>query len=201
MSVSETGSGPETGSDEELAALAAGGSRAAFEELVEHYGGSVLAVLEKRLGDHHEALDLAQEAWVSVFRSLAGFRPALGSFRAWLFSIVLNAARDEGRRRGRARIVYLDEFRGEEEGADDPTDASADKAATLAALTAVAEPFRTAVFLVDGMGFSYEDAAQSLACAIGTVKSRVNRGRLAFRDHWTRLSGESVSEATAGGTS
>ena len=55
------------GSDEELARRVAGGSRIAFEVLVERYGGAVLAVLEKRLGDHHAALDLAQESWVRVF--------------------------------------------------------------------------------------------------------------------------------------
>ena len=64
-----------------------------------------------------------------------------------------------------------------------------ERAAIAQAMGQVAEPFRTALGLVDVGGLSYEEAAQTLACAVGTVKSRVNRGRLLFRDHYVKLSG------------
>ncbi len=191
----------ETATDEDLAIRAASGSRGAFEELVERWAGPVLAVLERRLADPHLALDLSQDVWVRVFRALAGFRPHAGirpggSFRSWLFSIALNAARDEGRRSERSPILYMEEFRGDVEGAD-PTEQAAERRAVEAALLELAEPFRTALALVDLVGLTYEEAADSLGCAVGTVKSRVNRGRLAFRDLWER----SGVEMRAGGSS
>ncbi len=186
--------------DEALAAAAKEGCRASFEELVERYGGRVHALLERRLGDAHQALDVSQEVWVRVFRGLAGFRPEAGfrggasfrpgaSFRSWLFGIALNAARDEGRRRGRAPLLYLDAFRAEL-AAGDPADERAERRAVEAALLGVAEPFRTALVLIDVEGLSYEEAARALACAPGTVKSRVSRGRAAFRERWERAGNE-----------
>lgn len=186
--------------DEALARQAADGLRPAFEQLVERYGGAVQAVLEKRLGDHHAALDLTQEAWVRVFRALDRFDPRQ-SFRSWLFAIVLNAARDERRRRERSQIVCLDDFR----SAATPDQAQAraaersdERAAIDVAVARVPDPFRTALVLVDLEGLSYEEAALSLRCAVGTVKSRVNRGRNVFRDQWIRVSGESASTRLAG---
>jgi RNA polymerase sigma-70 factor (ECF subfamily) len=186
-------------SDEDLAAAAAAGSRAAFERLVERWGGPVLAALERRVGDAHLALDLVQEVWVRVFRGLAGFRPrGASTFRSWLFGIALNAVRDEGRRQERARIVYIDEVR-EAAGAADPNRESEERAAVEAALLRVEEPYRTALVLVDLLGFSYDEAARSEACAVGTIKSRIHRGRLAFRDAWAPLDAD--LEVPAGGSS
>ncbi|MFT5287854.1 MAG: RNA polymerase sigma-70 factor (ECF subfamily) [Planctomycetota bacterium] len=167
-------------SDEALAAAAAQGSRAAFEELVDRFGGSVIALIERRIGDHHTAMDLAQEAWVRIFRALALF-DANRSFRSWLFSIVLNVARDEGRRRERNRVISPDEFRDSLEVADS-SERLADRDLINDSLGQVVEPLRTAMVLVDVEGLSYEEASECLKCAVGTVKSRVNRGRLAIRD-------------------
>ncbi len=179
--------------DEGLAARAVAGSRSAFEELVLRYGGSVLALIKKRLTDEHQALDVAQEAWIRVFRALSSFDTER-SFRSWLFSIVINGTRDEGRRRGRDRIVYLDDFR--EEELSDCGQAGDERDAIDTALGRVAEPFRSALMLIDVEGLAYEEAAVSLGCAVGTVKSRTNRGRLLFRDQWLRLSNEGAAERT-----
>ena len=185
--------------DEALATEARSGSRAAFEELVSRHGGAVVALLERRCRDHHLALDLAQEAWVRVFRALPYF-DASRSFRPWLFSIALNAARDEGRRRKRSRIVSLDDYR-ESLPAKSSLDELDERALIDDSIAHVDEPFRTAILLVDVHGLSYDEAADSLGVAVGTIKSRVNRGRLAFRDHWLRLSGASTEELTLGGHS
>jgi len=184
-------------SDEALAAAAAQGSRAAFEELVERFGGSVVALIERRIGDHHTAMDLAQEAWVRTFRALSLY-DANRSFRSWLFSIVLNVARDEGRRRERNRVISLDDHR-DSLAVKDASEQMEDRDLIDDSLGQVSEPFRTAMVLVDIEGLNYEEAAECLGCAVGTVKSRVNRGRLAFRDSWLRQSGKQAQELNVRG--
>ncbi len=177
--------------DEFLAHEAAAGSRHAFEQLVERYGGRVLSVVERRFGDHHAALDLAQDAWVRVFRALPRFREG-SSFRSWLFAIVLNATRDEGRRRQRSPLVYVEALPQTEEPMKPIERVHIDDA-----IREVQEPYRTALILVDVEGLQYEDAAESLGCAVGTVKSRVHRGRLAFRDQWERMGGEKTTSGAS----
>lgn len=167
--------------DEGLALRAAAGRRDAFEALVFRYGAALLAVVERQAGDHHEALDLVQEVWLKVFRALPRYQPG-GSFRSWLFSIALNHGRDARRRRQRSRVVFIDEYRADAAPGGDPSGRAEEHAAIETALAAVPEPFRTALLLVDVTGLSYEEAAASLDCAVGTVKSRVSRGRFAFRD-------------------
>ncbi len=153
----------------------------------------MLSVIEKQVGDHHGAHDLAQEAWMRVFGALRAFRSD-AAFRPWLFAIVLNLVRDDQRRRVRHAIRF---HRAEPEPStdavaprrDDPSRCAAERDALETALASVPEPFRAALQLVDALGFNYDEAAASLACSIGTVRSRVHRGRLAFRDSYQRLVG------------
>lgn len=177
--------------DEELALAAQAGSRDAFEGLVRRFGATVQIVVEKQVGDAHQALDLTQEIWVKVFRALPRFRPQ-GSFRSWLFSIALNHVRDARRAKARARVVYLDDFRSPPPAPlrFDPRGRIEEHAAIEAALAEIPEPYRTAVLLVDVMDLTYDEVAATLDTRIGTVKSRVNRGRAAFRDSYLRISGE-----------
>ena len=176
-------------SDEDLARAAVGGSRRAFERLVDRLAGSVTRVLASRLGDVDCAEDLSQDVWVRVFRGLASWQPDR-SFRAWLFGIALNVARDEGRRRTRTPVVYTDDVPERVEPL--PTSEHEWRSDVDEALAAVPEPFRTALVLVDRERLEYEEAAVSLGCAVGTVKSRVCRGRRAFRDLWVNRSGAAV---------
>jgi RNA polymerase sigma-70 factor (ECF subfamily) len=182
-------------SDEDWARAAALGSRSAFERLVERHGGAVLGLLERRFGDVHEALDLSQDVWVRVFRGLKGFRPER-SFRAWLYGIALNAARDEGRRRSVSPPIAPEDPQTELVTADFRSVLD-DRSDVETALACVVEPFRSALILVDLEQLSYEEAADALGCSRGTVKSRVHRGRLSFRDHWIRLTKDSKSKETA----
>jgi RNA polymerase sigma-70 factor (ECF subfamily) len=174
--------------DGELALLAASGDRRAFEALVERHAGLLLSVLEQRVGDHHQAHDLAQEVWLKVYRAIGRFRPD-GSFRSWLFTIAFNHLRDALRGRGRERIVYLDDYRSPLAAPEraNPSGPTEERAAIQECLARVPEPFRSAVTLVDVLGLSYEEAARALACAVGTIKPRVNRGRWAFRDAYKQL--------------
>jgi RNA polymerase sigma-70 factor, ECF subfamily len=149
-----------------------------------------VSTLERRLGDHNAALDIGQETWIRVFRALPNF-DADKSFRSWLFAIALNAARDEGRRRKRSPVDYVDEVPHSilPHSASDHR-AHDDRQAIDRALAGVAEPYRTAVVLVDSEGLDYQEAAASCDCALGTMKSRVARGRAAFREQWRKVCGE-----------
>lgn len=181
---------PTTIADEEHALRAAAGAADSFEVLVERYGARLLSVLERQTGEHHVAHDLAQEVWIKVYRTLDRFR-ADAAFRPWLFTIALNHLRDAQRRAGRSRVVSMEDHRDDAAvaAADDPRAERDERAAIAQALGRVDEPFRTALGLVDVGGLTYEEAAATLACSVGTVKSRVHRGRLSFRDHYLKLSG------------
>lgn len=169
--------------DEALAVEVAAGTPSAFVHLVERHAASILAVLERGCGDHHFARDLAQEVWIKVHRGLAGF-DATRRFRPWLFAIALNHLRDAQRSSGRRK----DHLRVEPLGAElpdsgrDQVESREQRARIEAALDRVPEPYRSSVHLVDVLGLSYDDAATSLDCSRGTVKSRVHRGRLAFQE-------------------
>lgn len=192
-------------SDEDLVGLAADGDLTAFEELVTRFGSAVIAALERMIGDHHLACDAAQEVWVKVHRNL--FRYRRGSrVRPWLFAIALNHGRDVCRKRGRRP----DASAGEEldlelrapRGAE-PTARLFDRGAIAAALADIDERFREALVLVDAMGLGYEEAAESLGVSLGTIKSRVHRGRLAFRERWADVGdgARAADAATGHGTS
>ncbi len=157
---------------------------------MERYGAQVLAVLEKQVRDHHAASDLAQDVWLKVYRSLRSFRPG-AAFRPWLFTIAFNCVRDDHRRRGTDRARTLATAGPEEllEGRAaperyEPTGQVDEAQAIDAALAAVPEPFRAALHLVDVLGLDHAEAAVALDCPAGTVKSRVHRGRLHFREHY-----------------
>lgn len=177
---------PSEPTDETLAVAAAAGERQAFEQLVVRYGSRVRAVLAQAVRDQHLLDDLLQEVWVKVFGALPRFRPD-GRFRPWLFSIALNHLRDALRRQRRGRLVYIDDYRtvAADVGVELPDHDAAERQARVAAtLARVEQPFREAVALVDLGGLAYAEAAAAMGCSVGTIKSRVSRGREAFRSAW-----------------
>jgi RNA polymerase sigma-70 factor (ECF subfamily) len=174
-------------SDEDLAVRSGSGDRAAFAELLARHGASLRAVLNQRVRDAHQAEDLAQEVWIKVYGGLAGFR-AEGAFRPWLFAIALNHARDALRARGRGKLLYLDDLRAQAPVAKPDRSVERLELSRVVdeALGEVEEPFRTALALVDLGGLSYAEAAASIGCRLGTLKSRVHRARQMFRDAFLR---------------
>lgn len=162
------------------------GSVDAFNELILHYQSQVYNLAFHIMHDSAAADDASQEAFISAYRALKQFRG--GSFRAWLLRIVTNACYDELRRHKRRPNVSWEDFGEMEEEAnphlvdDGPRPEESIQQQELRALIerAIAklpEHHRTTLILVDRLGLSYEEAAESMDVALGTVKSRLARAR------------------------
>jgi RNA polymerase sigma-70 factor (ECF subfamily) len=168
-------------SDEALLAAHLRGDRDAFGELVARHERRVYGLCLRILGNREDAEDAAQEAFVAALRRAATFRQA-AAFSTWLYRIAVNAATDQARRRARVRALPLDEDLADRSGpvGRDPGEEVVTAVVVQAALTRVAEEFRVAVVLCDLYRVPYAEAAQILEVPVGTVKSRVFRGRLAL---------------------
>ena len=164
----------------------------ACAELVSEHQRMVYQLSLNLLGDHSEALDLSQEVFFKVFRTLPGFR-GQSALRTWIYRIVVNQARNRQRfwrRRHRAQQVSLDDHirdHGElpapgHAGAPDVLFRQKREAERLrAALERLPFDQKTALVLREIDGLSYEEIGFSLGIAIGTVKSRLARAREALR--------------------
>lgn len=168
------------------------GDELASAELVFEHQRLVLSLATHLLGDREEALDLSQDVFLRVFRTLHSFR-GQSSLRTWIFRIVVNQARNRQRwwrRRHREDQVSLDQHirahgeivLGAETTTPDRALARKELAARLhAALQGLPFDQRTAVVLREMEGLSYDEIAFSLGLAVGTVKSRLTRARQALR--------------------
>ena len=160
-----------------------------FNGLVELHQRAVYNLCLRMLGSAPAAEDAAQDAFLSAFRSLRTFRGT--SFRPWLMRIAANACTDELRRRGRRPALSLDApLAGSDEHIDVPDPAvgpevealRAEQAAVVqSALLRLPEEQRLAVVMCDIQGFAYEEIALTMRCSVGTVKSRIARGREKLR--------------------
>ncbi|MBI4497211.1 MAG: sigma-70 family RNA polymerase sigma factor [Chloroflexi bacterium] len=162
-----------------------------FNRLVEHYQGQVYHLAYRMLGDATAAEDVAQEAFFSAYRALASFRGQ--NFRAWLFRITVNACHDWQRKRQRHPERSLDALTDNRE--DDelkiPADVESPEDMALlgelshllqAGLDHLPADQRSVVVLSDIQGLSYEEIATVTGASLGTVKSRLSRGRARLRD-------------------
>lgn len=167
------------------------GDEAACAQLVNLHQRMVFSLALHLLGDRDEALDLSQEVFLRVFRTLSAFR-GHSALRTWIYRIVVNQARNRQRwwrRRCRADQVSLDEhlqhcgdLPSEGEMAPDRLLASKETAARLwQALDRLPFDQRTAIILREIEGLRYDEIAYSLGIAVGTVKSRLTRARYALR--------------------
>jgi RNA polymerase sigma-70 factor (ECF subfamily) len=172
------------------------GDALAYERLVAEHSGDVYALLYRLTTDAEEARDLTQETFLRAFQSIDRFRGD-SSLKTWIYRIAINQARNRWRwwrRRKRDVTVSLDatdEHRDKPLAATLPSDNSpSPEQETLAhereaqlreALQGLRRSYREAVILRDVEGFSYEEIARTLQISIGTVKSRISRGRLELR--------------------
>jgi RNA polymerase sigma-70 factor (ECF subfamily) len=156
----------------------------AFGELVARHRERVYRVCLRVTGDPEEALDASQEAFVSALRNIDRFRGD-AAFTTWIHRIAVNAAYDRMRARARAPMLHVvsdDEGPTPEPGppAPDHADAVADATDVGAALAHVPEEFRAALVLADVEDLPYDEISAILEVPVGTVKSRVHRGRVAL---------------------
>lgn len=181
-------------SDNDLILAAKAGDEDAFAEIVARHKNSLTNYLYRMLGDFEEAVDLAQESFVRVFFALDRYR-ADHAFSTYIYRIATNLAITEMRKRKRRRLMSLTGLLGGdgEEARDfDPADERPGPAESLTAeqrtrvieraIASLPEKYRAPVVLRDVEELSYEEVAEVLGIGIGTVKSRINRGRAMLRE-------------------
>jgi len=171
------------------------GDATAFETLVNRYSGDIYALLYRLTDDPSEASDLTQDTFLRALRSLKGFRGD-ASLKTWLFRIAVNESRNRFRwwkRRRRDVTVSLDMAIGDtdqtlhdtladrSESPEDSALAREREAKLAEALGRLKEIYREAVVLCDIEGLSYEETAEIMETSLGTVKSRLTRGREALK--------------------
>lgn len=166
------------------------GESAAFGILVDRYQNRLLRTLVPLLGSVHDALDAAQDAFVLAFQKIDTFRGE-SAFYSWLFRIAYNASITSRRKRGRLPRRSLDER--QETTGEEPMDGhpSNDPGHRLAseerqqlvrtALAELDEEFRDPLVLRELEGLSYEEIAEVLDCPLGTIRSRIHRGRIELK--------------------
>ncbi|HEY7478167.1 MAG TPA: sigma-70 family RNA polymerase sigma factor [Actinomycetota bacterium] len=178
---SESSAGSET--DEALVRRAAAGDTSAFASLVRRHESRVYAVCLRVLGDPDDAADAAQDALLTVYRKLGQFRGD-ARFTTWLHRVSVNACYDQLRKRRRQPLLRPagDDDERHDEGTPhpDPADEIAGTHDAAAALALVPEEFRVALVLADVEDLPYDEIARVLDVPVGTVKSRVHRGRIAL---------------------
>jgi RNA polymerase sigma-70 factor (ECF subfamily) len=155
-----------------------------WDEVVRTHSARVYRLAYRLTGDRHDAEDLTQEVFVRVFRSLSSYTP--GTFEGWLHRITTNLFLDSVRRKAKIRFEGLAEDAADRLAGREPTPAQAYfdnhlDADIERALAGLAPEFRAAVVLCDIEGLSYEEIAATLGVKLGTVRSRIHRGRSQLR--------------------
>ncbi|MDQ6936059.1 MAG: RNA polymerase sigma factor SigE [Actinomycetota bacterium] len=156
-----------------------------WDEIVTEHSGRVYRLAYRLTGNRHDAEDLTQEVFVRVFRSLHTYTP--GTFEGWLHRITTNLFLDQARRKARIRFDALSDDAGQRLPSALPTPDAAYlerlfDADVEAALGALPPDFRAAVVLCDVEGLSYEEISDVLGVKMGTVRSRIHRGRTMLRE-------------------
>lgn len=156
-----------------------------WEQVVNDHSAKVFRLAFRLTGNRHDAEDLTQEVFVRVFRSLAKFKP--GTLDGWLHRITTNLFLDQARRKQRIRFDGLaDDAESRLPGRDPGPERSFEfnnlDLDIQAALEELPPDFRAAVVLCDIEGLSYEEVAAALDVKLGTVRSRIHRGRTMLRE-------------------
>jgi len=172
-----------TDSDEDLVRRAVGGDPSAFARLMERHERRVYNLCLRLVGDVDDASDATQEAFLTAYRRLSSYRGE-AAFTTWLHRVAVNASYDLLRKRGRAPVLASsrDGPAEEERGAPAPDHAeeTTDAIDVQRALLAIPEEFRAALVLHDAQDVPVQQVADILGVPVGTVKSRLHRGRVAL---------------------
>jgi RNA polymerase sigma-70 factor, ECF subfamily len=156
-----------------------------WDDIVRTHADRVYRLAYRLSGNRSDAEDLTQETFVRVFRSLADYTP--GTFEGWLHRITTNLFLDMVRRRQKIRFDALADDAGDRLASDEPGPERAYEQNNLdpeiqRALDALPADFRAAVVLCDLEGLTYEEIALTLDIKVGTVRSRIHRGRVLLRE-------------------
>ena len=165
------------GTETDLLARVISGDRAAFDSIMRGQEDRVFSVCLRILGDRDNALDATQETFLTVFRKAAQFKgdSALGT---WIYRIAVNTCYDQIRKSGRKPTDSLpDHLEPPDLAAEDAIEAAGLRLEIERALASLPPEFRAAVVLSDLEGMPLPEVAQALGVPLGTVKSRVFRGR------------------------
>ncbi|UKN42224.1 RNA polymerase sigma factor SigE [Mycobacterium lepromatosis] len=166
-----------------------------WEELVRQHAARVYWLAYRLSGNQYDAEDLTQETFIRVFRSVQNYRP--GTFEGWLHRITTNLFLDMVRRRARIRMDALpDDYERVPADESNPEQIYHDSRLgpdLQAALDSLPPEFRAAVVLCDIEGLSYEEIGATLGVKLGTVRSRIHRGRQALRDYLTAHPGNGAA--------
>ena len=155
-----------------------------WEEIVEQHSARVYRLAYRLTGNPHDAEDLTHDVFIRVFRSLHSYQP--GTFEGWLHRITTNVFLDKMRRKQRIRFDALSDERADRltSASPSPDVAYADQTFdddVERALATLPPDFRAAVVLCDVEGLSYEEIAEIMGAKLGTVRSRIHRGRSMLR--------------------
>jgi RNA polymerase sigma factor (sigma-70 family) len=161
-----------------------------WDEVVRTHSARVYRLAYRLTGNPHDAEDLTQDVFVRVFRSLSSYTP--GTFEGWLHRITTNLFLDQVRRKQRIRFDGLaddaaERLPGREPGPAQVYDDTHFGDDVQRALDALPPDFRAAVVLCDIEGLSYEEIAATLGIKLGTVRSRIHRGRVQLRQALAHL--------------
>ena len=180
--------------DEQLLQDAANGDQGAFTTLMRRHEDKIFALAMRMTGDRADALDATQDTFISAFRQAGKFRGD-SQFSTWLYRVGVNACNDLLRKRSRTPRPSSDEMPiGEPAGGPGVAEGAALRIDLSRALALLPDDYREAVALHDLGGVPYEDIAQMTGVAIGTVKSRISRGRRRLAEILEQPAGDAASK-------
>ncbi len=176
--------------DEQLIARFQQGDLQAFDILVRRYKDQLLNYVYRFVGNRSDAEDIVQETFLRVYKNKHYYKE-IAKFSTWIYTIAGNLAKTELRRRKRRKIFSVSNFVNDEKDFDIPdaerspeqqVDGSLKDDIIQKAIEKLPPKFKEVILLRDVQGFSYEEISQILGIPLGTVKSRVNRGRLKLQE-------------------
>jgi RNA polymerase sigma-70 factor (ECF subfamily) len=180
--------GLQTSDEKDLVRRASQGDEAAFEQLLRAHESRMYAVSLRMCGNREDALDCLQEAMLRIYRAIPNFK-GQSSFATWSYRITMNTCLDELRRRKLRTSTSLDVlletgWAPKDEGAtpEQHSIASEQRRMLERAIADLPEDMRAAIVLRDVQGFSYDEIAKMLEANVGTIKSRISRGREKLRE-------------------
>lgn len=174
--------------DELLLRRACKGDVQAFEELMQSHESRIYAIALRMMGNREDAQDCAQEAMVRIYRAMGSFN-GQSALATWIYRITMNTCLDELRRRKARKVTSLDSL---VDNGWSPTDTGdtpeehglrVEKQNALnQAIQSLPDDMRAAIILRDVKGYSYDEIASILDANVGTIKSRISRGREKLRE-------------------